>query len=711
MENLSVGGLASGLDTNSIIDGLVKIERSRVSREEAKKRSYDLKLSTFGDLQTRLQEFDKKAGDLDNVKAFNLYTSTTSDETLAKISGGTDATPGNYDIKTVSLATSLKVASDAYATQTTALGVAGKFTISKSAAALEADPTTSTVEIEITAGDALKDVAAKINRAKGAGATASVIKLADGDFRLMLNAVDQGTEAFKLTETTGTPLGPAGLKLVNYKESLRSDFELRLAAGGPATTATTLNQLFTGTSGGALTAGDQFILDAVDNENAFGEAISGSFTVTNPATDSVASLLAAIKTAFDNGGTRDTTVSLNSSGEIVLKDNSGTASTGLGTDEFKFKLRFSDADASGSSIQLGAGSVKNDFKNVLADGKKAFYLLNDISIASQSNKDESTLQGTTIELLKADPTTTVKLSLERDKDGIRKRVEEFTSTYNQLLQFIDQKMKVETKDEKDKDQNDIQSLLDGDKKSSAAKKGPFAGDSSLLGMKNQIRSLMTSSIAELKDSGLSKYTSLSSIGITSDSKTGLLSIDEDKFEEALDTDFEGVRRLFVTGGYSTNSNHTLGYTTKDAKTGIYNIDPAVNEIDDTQEPVSSTNPHTATRAGDTLKATAGRANGLSVVAASGSGTGTFTFVRGIAGQIANYYDKISDSVDGFLRNTREGIQKKIDQTDKKISEMEDRVETYRKKLVNQFSGLEQNISRLQAQSSAFQGQIGGLMRR
>jgi flagellar capping protein FliD len=61
---LQVGGLATGLDTTSIINGLISIEQQRVTREEDKKADIELKLSTFNDLKTKLSDFYTQAKEM-----------------------------------------------------------------------------------------------------------------------------------------------------------------------------------------------------------------------------------------------------------------------------------------------------------------------------------------------------------------------------------------------------------------------------------------------------------------------------------------------------------------------------------------------------------------------------------------------------------------------------------------------------------------------
>ena len=261
--SLAVGGLASGIDTQSVITGLIKIESRRVTIEEDKKSDYELKLTTFNELKTKLGDFNTKSVDMNKVTSLNIFKNSTSDDTVANISGGVNATPGNFDVRVDSLASSLKVASKTFTkTQATnSLGFTGAFTVSTSAAALKADPTATSVTIDLSTTDTLKDIAAKINRAKGTGATASVVQMGEDDYRLMMTAVDEGSKAFSLKPVTAREarsLFTDGLDLVNpatgsvtvAKEAVRTTFDLKLATGGPASATTTFSSLFNGLGSG-----------------------------------------------------------------------------------------------------------------------------------------------------------------------------------------------------------------------------------------------------------------------------------------------------------------------------------------------------------------------------------------------------------------------------------------------------------------------------
>lgn len=693
-EGLSVGGLASGLDTTSIINGLIAIETQRVTREEDQKSAVELKLSTFNDLKTKLTDFYTQAKEMDKLTSFDVFASTSSDDAVAKISGEAGATEGNYDVKVLGLASSLKVASKSFTASNTSLAMTGSFSLSVSAAALKADPTVTSVQVDISATDTLKDIAGKINRTKGTGATASVVQMGTNDFRLMVTATDEGSRAFTMEPVSGQSVLSNGLDMVKEstattsRESLRTDFDFRLAAGGAAATTSTFSSLFNSIgASSAITANDKI---NITGTKADGTAVAAVFNIATPGTNTVGDLITAVQTAF--GGAAAVDVTLNASGEIVVTDKT------LGTTNMAMTMTFNDADSSGSLLGVGTSKARSEFKNVIADGKKAFYLMNDMSVSSQTNKDNTTVAGTVFELKRVDATQNIKLTLGYDKEGIKKKVQAYLDTYNQLLKFIDEKSKIEVK-------QDTSATVTATSKKTTINKGPFAGDSSVLGLRAQIQGMMTSKISELTDNGLAKYSSLASMGITSEQKTGFLVIDDTAFNNALDQDFEGVKRVFVTNGYMTNSAHTFGTYTKDTKTGVYDIDPATGNFDTDKGTGTAWATASITGDGDLMNSDNGDSKGMAVKAAPGSGAGKVVFVRGVAGQIKDFYDKINNFVDGFVNTTVQGYNDRIKDEDTKISRLEAQVASVKERLTKQFANLELSISKLQSQSAAFSGQL------
>lgn len=678
MEALSVGGLASGLDTNAIIDGLSDLEQVRVNREINKQKEVEDQKKAYNDLVGRIGNFAQKAASMDAMGNFNLYKASSNLEENATIKGGEDATPGTFELEVHSLASSQKVASKSFASGTTALGFAGAFEISNTESAIENDPTKTSTEIEILASDTLKDVMNKINASDSIGVSASILSLGENDTRLVLTSKESGSNSYFMNEITSSPLGASGLGFINDTQKAQTEYDFRHQDGGAAETSTTFGELNTGIGLNNITSGD---ILRINGTLADGSAATQTDLVIDPTTTTLQDLLDQVETAF--GST--VTASLNDSGEVVITDNTS------GTTEMTLDLTFVDDDASGSSLALGDSKSVNSFNNLMQDGKKAFFSLDGISSSSTSNNVTDIVQGTTFQLKKAtEPGEVVQLSLGRDYSGITEKVQSFVDEYNALLKFIDEKTKVSV------EEDDDSSALPGEEKKEEGSKGELAGDMSVRRLRNEIQQIMTSTVTELED--ITQFTSLSRVGITTNGSTGLLEVDKEDFEKALKTDFDGVRRLFAASGYSDNPNHELGRYTKDTKAGTYFVDADGDLIGS-----SST-----TRIGKVLASKDGDSNGLSIEAESGTGTGSFVFSRGIASLVDKFYTQSNDFVDGIFKKTNEAYDSRIDRMDDRIFNMQDRVDRFRAQLIKQFASLEQSIQRLNSQSASFQSQIGSL---
>jgi flagellar capping protein FliD len=185
---------------------------------------------------------------------------------------------------------------------------------------------------------------------------------------------------------------------------------------------------------------------------------------------------------------------------------------------------------------------------------------------------------------------------------------------------------------------------------------------------------------------------------------GHLEIDEEDLKKAVKTDLEGIKRLFSANGFSDNPGHEMGRFTEDTKTGTYDVDPATDDFDTDSSDASSFS--TAKRIGEIMTSENGDSKGLSIRAPIGSGSGQFTFVRGLADQIKQYVDQANDFVDGLFTKTKEGYDKRIDEYDDRILRLEDQVQRFRASLTAQFSSMEQSMQRLQSQNQAFLSQVG-----
>jgi flagellar capping protein FliD len=759
MPVMSVGGLASGLDTNNIIAQLTALEQAKVTREIQKRESAQSTLDKFKELETKLLSLQTKAKGLELPKDFNLFKSSSSYEDYATISGGEGATAGNYELVVHQLATTLKVASNSYSAVNKSMVECGimqngegpiTVTLSTSAAAQKTDAK-KTVDIVINSSDTLKDIVNKINAAEGAGVKASIMSTSNGENRIVLTAVDSGTNGFYITDnsaTLGIP-GPSFLSKLGIiddpdtKQKATSGNALTVLGGGPATVNTTFDKLNTVLNKNNLVDGDKIGIYLPVNcgrVDSNGDPIGGWVTFDLYGHEAGAGkarkiddVLNEINSALQSTGA-NFKASLNNSGEIVLEGDleadanfcsEKDLSTGdptLTASERTYKTFLEqvkiqigtfgapgtlDEDLTEDDIivkrDMGTLANRNIFKedNIITNGRNAFYTLDGMSISSQSNDDDKTILGTTFTLKKADPDKVVKLSLESDMSGLADKISEFVDEFNALLKFIDENAKAQVVEETDKD----------GKKTNKRVVGAFTGDSGISGLRENLRSMFSGIINEITntvDNGYSTvYSSAARVGILA-SKEGYYEVDKEKLVKALNADFEGVRKLFTSGGFSDTPGFSVGRFTKDSEAGVYTYKNGEWYLNDSKDPVKGT------WVGNSIFTTS---KGLSIELPGSPKDGSkVTFTRGIAGQISTfveqaktgYYNQRNEWVDGYIKQSNDKYQKRIEEIQKRVDQLQRRVDNYNERLVKQFSALEKSMSNLQAQSANMLSALGSI---
>src|SRR3954470_19181681 len=107
MAGVSLGGMSSGLDTQSIIDQLMAIERQPETRLKLRESALDARQSALSDVGSRLRNLLSAAKDLGSVTTWTdtqtLDVSDTSKVGAPRLSG---AAPGGHTINVTTLARS-----------------------------------------------------------------------------------------------------------------------------------------------------------------------------------------------------------------------------------------------------------------------------------------------------------------------------------------------------------------------------------------------------------------------------------------------------------------------------------------------------------------------------------------------------------------------------------------------------------------------------
>jgi len=202
-----ITSISSGLDTDALIDAAVAQKTARADTIDAKVTANTTKISAYQEVQSLVAAVSDAMESL----ALPAYSSLGSDNafdnrsgSLTTASGATvsglavdvdsEAATGVYSIEVVQLAQAMKVAATA-APSTTALGLAGIMSIGVEGG--------TAAEITVTTTTTLSDLAKAINaQTSTTGVQASLVKLDDANYQLVLSAVDTN-ETIVLSTVSG----------------------------------------------------------------------------------------------------------------------------------------------------------------------------------------------------------------------------------------------------------------------------------------------------------------------------------------------------------------------------------------------------------------------------------------------------------------------------------------------------------------------------
>lgn len=194
----TLSGLASGIDTTTLVNQLVTVERQPISRLQSARSAKASQANQVQALTDKLRNLQKLAQNLEAADKANAMTASASDASVAVTATGA-AAAGSYSIRVAELARAQRTYSDGFAQKTTA-GAVGTGTISVTVGSAAA------VDVSVTASDTLETVAQKLSQV--AGITSSVIF--DGsNYRLQVAGAATGAANAVTFAEQGTTLGLA----------------------------------------------------------------------------------------------------------------------------------------------------------------------------------------------------------------------------------------------------------------------------------------------------------------------------------------------------------------------------------------------------------------------------------------------------------------------------------------------------------------------
>jgi flagellar hook-associated protein 2 len=278
-------------------------------------------------------------------------------------------------------------------------------------------------------------------------------------------------------------------------------------------------------------------------------AVAGNLTFS---IESLATQHREVSTAYDAatdvvaaaGGTLTITVD-GTDTDVVLPSGASVqdlvdAVNGSGADVSAFVLDTGEATGNiravlvsnqpGTSQQI---SLSNDFGETFTtsqQGGDAQIILDPagplpLKIFSSSNTFENVIQGATIYVLEAAPGETVTITIDTSVDDIVDRISQLVSNFNEIAGVVNEQNRVDP---------------------TTNRGGPLLGDSALTSLSQRL----AGSIA--RSYGTGDITTTAQVGIQL-GRDGLLSLDEDKLRNALESGFEDAASFLTGTGSFTDS--------------------------------------------------------------------------------------------------------------------------------------------------------------
>ncbi|MEW5822710.1 MAG: flagellar filament capping protein FliD [Cyanobacteriota bacterium] len=581
--SISFTGMASGLPVNDIIEQLMAIESQSMYMLEDKKTKLEASKTYVDNIETRtkslgtaIQKFTD--GNItDGLDLFKKKEATSSNESALTIAAGNKAVNQTFTVNILNIATSTKVQS---------LGSG----VPNGAVGNEVDGTT---------------LVSALSNGAGTGGTFTVF-YNDTPTEITINATDTVNQV--LTNiTTNVP---------GITASIAGGIVTLASAGG------TINVGANGDTSNFLSATQLDIGTYVGNNLLSANSLSAISTEAT-LTDNSVNMQTAVTAGTVTIGKANFTIDATTTMDDLLNDINASTEAGVSaTYNLRTnKIEFFSKEPGQTAITLGAAGDTSNFLQAInlvngADtlayqdlGTNAEIQINGgpvIESTSNTVTDAVTgIKDVTLTLLDDSGGSDITATVKQDTDAIVSAVEQFVTDFNNLLNYIDQETKPDT--------------------------GHLPSDSSLIRFRNNLRMQVTDIVAN------SPLYSLASIGITTGDvgsegdASSKLKFDKSKFLDALETNQEDVRALFI--GDSTAS------------------------------------------------------------------------ITGVMAELEVFTDAALDPVNGFFFTRDEAISNQIDDIEKSIIRMQERLEAKEELLKAQFSAMEQAISTLNSQQSYISGQL------
>lgn len=600
MAGVRMTGLASGLDTESLVKQLSDAYQVKVDNAKKKQTKAEWKKEAWEALNTKLMNFYK--GALTTFKSVGTYNNKAVNGNLTgvKITAGTKAVNGNHKVQVLSTAsaqmwTGHKINSDKY---------------TSSSYKATADSSKKISELYDSKGysiqNALNGSSFKVERADGTSAEVNI-------------SVDENTTIDDLLSNVNTQLDGTGLtaSFTAGRLTFTNTTAESLASGGQEITVTAANEASAKALGLPYSASGKGMTVKPTGEGIETNSLSGSVFAYEKQLKDGTSVTASTKLT-DIGIAEGAVIKVNNT-EITVDRTTTLSSLAASMEKAGISANY---DANQGRFYLSAKStgVENGFTVDadadtlaklglnLADGEPGKIAASDASLVyngvtyTQASNSFS-INGLTMEVSATGEEQS--FSVDTDVDGIYEKVKNFVKEYNTLIGEMNKLYNAKstrgyeplTSEEKD-------AMTEEDVKNweTTIKDSLLRRDSKISSLLSGMRTVLNKSVEVTNADGTTSRFSLASFGIgTSDwSERGLLHIQgdaedadfadmEDKLKAAITANPDALAKTFSTLGNEIYSDFQKAMKRVDGVSSaltFYNDVQIDNEIKDYKDNVS-----------------------------------------------------------------------------------------------------------------------------
>lgn len=380
----------------------------------------------------------------------------------------------------------------------------------------------------------------------------------------------------------------------------------------------------------------------------------------------------------------------------AVKDQSGVEATVIKISNGNYRLSFKTLETGTAQnydiVAQNPGMWGTTFA-IQSNAVDAQITLDGTTVTRSSNSIDDLVDGLTFNLLAATPlATTLEADIVADKELAKQGIVNFVDSYNAFRLFVSKQTALGTNGRPTED--------------------AVLASSSALSLSNSRVNIELSRFVE--GLGASDPARLADIGITFSDYPGdeetpftrnILTIDEEKLDSAIESNFDAVRRVFEFDMTSDNANLTVFKRTNglDVSSFTLNVDQVAGTytasyLDDNgvAQVINLTGTTMSGGAGVVLEGQQGTVlDGLTLIFASTSNaTINVNISQGIGDRVYNAVDDMLEDDTGVVASALQQVEDESTRYQEEIEKIDEQIERYRDRLLAQFSALEQTISQI-----------------